>query len=87
MQYDHVLCLFSGDGQLQEEEIEAVMRACIHESGMELPESDIQALASALYEEAGGGYTNGNIGGDITLDQLKEVFAKHPGLMQNLTFR
>ena len=52
------LCLFSvlpdlpGDGRLQRREIESVMRACVLESGMELPESDVVALADALYDEA-----------------------------------
>ena len=45
---------FKGDGRLQRREIESVMRACVHESGMELPESDVAALADALYEEAQG---------------------------------
>ena len=51
-----------GDGRLQRGEMEAVMRACVHESGMELPESDVVALADALYEEAAG--RTGSAGGE-----------------------
>ncbi len=43
---------YIGDGRLQRREIECVMRACVQESGMELPESDVVALADALYVEA-----------------------------------
>ena len=58
------------------------MRECLRENGLELPESDIQALSFALYEEAIG---DGEDTGELSIDQLKEVFSKHEGLLENLT--
>lgn len=73
---------FAGDGVLQEEELEQIMRECLRENGMELAESDIQALSFALYEEAIG---DGQDTGELSIDQLKDVFSKHEGLLENLT--
>lgn len=81
--------MLAGDGYLQEHEIESVMRACITESGMEIPESDIQALTTVLYDEASNdtaaSTTKGRDG--INIDQLKRVFMRYPGLIENLNFR
>ena len=63
------------------------MRACVMDSHMELPESDVIALALAVYEEALYGCTKEDILEGITFKQLKKVFAKYPGLIENLTFR
>ncbi|XP_040567795.1 NADPH oxidase 5 [Lepeophtheirus salmonis] len=71
-----------GDGALQLEEIESIIRASLTESGMKLPESDIQALAFALYDEALG--EEGEDTGEITIDQLSTVFTKHEGLLEGL---
>ena len=52
---------------------------------MSLPESDIQALAWALIDEAleeGDQYADG-----INIDQLKNVLEKHEELVKNLTSR
>ncbi len=67
---------------LQEEELGKVMAECLQESGVELPESEVEALAFALYEEAIG---DGDDIGEISIDQLKDVLAKHEGLLENLT--
>jgi len=68
------------------------MRACAAESGMELPEGDVRALADVLYREAGGGA--GTAAEEVPMpfkgvgvNQLRDVFAAHPGLIENLTFR
>ena len=67
---------------LQEEELGKVMAECLSESGVELPESEVEALAFALYEEAIG---DGDDLGEISIDQLKDVLSKHEGLLENLT--
>ncbi|QQP50862.1 NADPH oxidase_ EFhand calcium binding domain 5, partial [Caligus rogercresseyi] len=71
-----------GDGFLQLEEIESIIRASLIESGMKLPESDIQALAFGLYDEALG--EDGEDTGEINIDQLTTVFANHEGLLEGL---
>jgi len=60
------------------------MRACIQESGMLLPETDVQDLAAALYEDALGKMIDS---GGINVDQLRNTFAKHPGLIDNMSVR
>lgn len=71
---------------LQEKELESVMRACMEESGMELPESDIQDMATALMEEAVED-EGGEVPDEIDIDQLKQVLMKHQGLLENLNLR
>ena len=44
--------LFPDDGLLSLDELEDVMRACLKESGMALPESDVKELAFALVQYA-----------------------------------
>ena len=39
---------------LQEEEVVKVMTECLKENGLKLPQSDVNKLASALYDEALG---------------------------------
>ena len=44
--------MFADDGLLSLDELEDVMRACLKESGMALPESDVKELAFALVQYA-----------------------------------
>ena len=74
-----------GDGMLQLDELEDVMRACLKESGMQLPETDVQELAFALIENALE--DNEEVTDEIGIDQLKTVLLKHEGLLENLTMR
>ena len=77
--------LFQGDGMIQEDELEDVLRACLQESGMTLPDSDIQALAWALIDEALEEEDENSE--EINIDQLRNVLVKHEGLVENLTIR
>jgi hypothetical protein len=79
---DFQSCFVTGDGMLQEEELERVMAECLRENGLRLPESDVQALSFALYEEALG---DSEDTGEINIDQLKDALAKHEGILENLT--
>ena len=54
---------------LQIEELERIMEECLRENGLRLPDSDVQDLSYALYEEALG---DGEDIGEISIDQLKE---------------
>jgi len=47
-----VIWLSAGDGRLSESELEQVMKECLDENGIELPESDLHALVGAIVEEA-----------------------------------
>ena len=52
---------------------------------MHLPEGEIQAMAWALIDEFLGedkDYTD-----EINIEQLRKVFIKHEGLVENLSFR
>ena len=71
-----------GDGLLQEVELVRIMAECLKENGMKIPESDIDELGAALYDEALGDEKDT---GSITIDQLTKVLAKHDGLLNNLT--
>ena len=64
---------------IQIDELEDVLRACLEESGMTLPESQVQELAFALFDDAldeDEEYT-----GEINIDQLSHVLCKHEGLV------
>ncbi len=72
---EKVLFLFrmydlDGDGVLTEAEVEAVIRASLHQSGLRLPDGDVLALTAALCDEAAEGREDG--GGEISIDQVRE---------------
>lgn len=68
---------------LQVEELQCIMEEALRENGLRLPASDVQDLTFALYEEALG--EQGVDNGEINIDQLKDVLAKHDGVLENLT--
>ena len=78
----HHFLNLAGDGLLQEVELVRIMAECLKENGMKIPESDIDELGAALYDEALGDEKDT---GSITIDQLTKVLAKHDGLLNNLT--
>ena len=57
------------------------------ESGMSLPDSDVQALAWALIDEALDDNEHDEYTDEINIDQLRNVLVKHEGLVENLTIR
>ena len=57
------------------------------ESGMSLPDSDVQALAWALIDEALDANEEDEYTDEINIDQLRNVLVKHEGLVENLTIR
>ena len=49
MPYSH---LISGDGLIQEKELQHVMRACMDENGMKFDEGEVDDLTRALFHDA-----------------------------------
>ena len=85
----------SENGVLSLEELEDVMRACLKESGMQLPESQVKELAFVLVQEAKDNWDededdfedeDDDLGGyfNINIDQFKRVMTSHEGLLDNL---
>lgn len=74
--------IFSGDGLIQQRELEHVMRACMEENGMKFSEEQIEDLTVAMFEDA-----DPNNRGTITYEALKNQLEKHGGLLENLTIR
>ena len=68
-----------GDGTIQKEELEQVMKACLDENGVCFDDSDLADLAQALFEDI----TDRSSG--ITLEAFKAQLKKQEGLMQNLS--
>ena len=54
---------------------------------MTLPDSDVQALAWALIDEALDANEEDEYTDEINIDQLRNVLVKHEGLVENLTIR
>ena len=54
---------------------------------MSLPDSDVQALAWALIDEALDANEDDEYTDEINIDQLRNVLVKHEGLVENLTIR
>ncbi|XP_038218084.1 NADPH oxidase 5 [Zerene cesonia] len=69
-----------GDGLIQHRELLHVMRACMHENGMQFSPRQLLELTAALFDDAGGGAR-----GAITCDDLRAQLARHPGLIDNLS--
>ena len=45
-----MMMIFSGDGLIQEAELQHVMRACMDENGMSFDEESVEELTRALYQ-------------------------------------
>ena len=71
--------MIKGDGIIQKEELERVMKACLDENGVCFDDSDLADLAQALFEAI----THKSSG--ITLEAFKAQLNKQEGLMQNLS--
>lgn len=80
---------FSGDGLIQEKELQHVMRACMDENGMKFDEGEVDELTRALFHDAtvvcSGTVNNSQNSCGITFDALKAQLTKHDGLLQNLS--
>lgn len=80
-----VLQLFfrlSGDGKIQQEELQHVIKACMEENDLQFSEDQIDDLTMALFEDA-----DSKQKGEITYEALKNQLEKHAGLLENLSIR
>uniref|UniRef100_A0A1B6DLA4 NAD(P)H oxidase (H(2)O(2)-forming) n=1 Tax=Clastoptera arizonana TaxID=38151 RepID=A0A1B6DLA4_9HEMI len=69
-----------GDGLIQHQELQHVMKACMEENGMQFSEEQIDDLTMALFEDADVASR-----GAITYEALKNQLEKHGGLLENLS--
>ena len=70
----------NGDGVIDQDELSEVLRACMLESGIQFAEEEVNNLAQVLYQDSVREGMNG-----ITVDDLKEQFQRHEGLLENLS--
>lgn len=89
-----------GDGLIQREELQHVMRACMDENGMKFSDTQIDDLTRAMFEDAdpdnkGGEDFNSHLNCmklmsgilAITYEALTNQLTKHGGLLENLSIR
>ncbi|KAM6304403.1 NADPH oxidase 5-like [Podargus strigoides] len=69
-----------GSGSVEPEELRVVLRGCLRESGIALPERRLADLALALFEAADKDHS-----GSITFEELREELEAFPEVMENLT--
>ena len=71
-----------GSGHIVFEELRTVLKSCMGESALQFSDDQLDELAQTLLEDADA--TNS---GSITFEELQNALNKHPGLVENLTFR
>ena len=71
-----------GNGHVDFEELRTVLKSCMGESALQFSDDQLDELTRALIEDADA--TNS---GSLTFEELQIALRKHPGLIENLTFR
>ncbi|XP_069766258.1 NADPH oxidase 5 [Narcine bancroftii] len=69
-----------GSGSIDPDELRTVLKSCLRESAISLPEEKLDDLTLALFESA-----DTDNSGTITFEELKEELEKFPEVMENLT--
>ena len=69
---------FTGDGLVMEEDLHAILTACILENNLVIDADELYELSKALFEDASGSKDF------ITLADLKAYLSKYDGLIDNL---
>uniref|UniRef100_A0A8D0H113 NADPH oxidase 5 n=1 Tax=Sphenodon punctatus TaxID=8508 RepID=A0A8D0H113_SPHPU len=67
-------------GSIELEELRTVLKSCLGESAISLPEEKLDDLTLALFESADADHS-----GSITFEELKEELERFPEVMENLT--
>ncbi|XP_061227071.1 NADPH oxidase 5 [Neopsephotus bourkii] len=70
----------AGSGSIDPDELRLVLRWCLRESAIALPEERLTDLTLALFEAADKDHS-----GSITFEELKEELERFPEVMENLT--
>lgn len=73
---------FPGSGSIDAEELRVVLRECLRESSMALPEERLGALSQALLQAA-----DRDRSGSITFPELREQLEAFPEILENLSIR
>ncbi|GAB0194294.1 NADPH oxidase 5 [Grus japonensis] len=71
-----------GSGSIDPDELRVVLRWCLRESAIALPEERLGDLTLALFEAADKDHS-----GSITFEELREELESFPDVMENLTIR
>ncbi|XP_006035482.1 NADPH oxidase 5 [Alligator sinensis] len=69
-----------GSGSIDPDELRTVLKSCLRESAISLPEEKLDDLTLALFESADKDHS-----GSITFEELKEELERFPEVMENLT--
>ncbi|KAM5178454.1 NADPH oxidase 5 isoform 1-T1 [Callospermophilus lateralis] len=70
----------TGSGSIDPDELRTVLRSCLRESAISLPEEKLDQLTLALFQSA-----DKDGSGAITFDELRDELQQFPGVMENLT--
>lgn len=74
--------LLTGSGSIDPDELRIVLKSCLRESAISLPEEKLDDLTLALFESA-----DKDNSGAITFEELKAELEAFPEVMENLTIR
>lgn len=77
-----VLTCHVGSGSIDPDELRTVLKSCLRESAISLPEEKLDDLTLALFESA-----DKDNSGSITFEELKAELETFPEVMENLTIR
>lgn len=72
----------AGSGSIDPDELRIVLKSCLRESAISLPEEKLDDLTLALFESA-----DKDKSGAITFEELKAELESFPEVMENLTIR
>uniref|UniRef100_A0A8C2I732 NADPH oxidase, EF-hand calcium binding domain 5 n=1 Tax=Cyprinus carpio TaxID=7962 RepID=A0A8C2I732_CYPCA len=75
-----VLTCHIGSGSIDPDELRTVLKSCLRESAISLPEEKLDDLTLALFESA-----DQDNSGSITFEELKAELENFPEVMENLT--
>uniref|UniRef100_A0AAR2LWU2 NADPH oxidase, EF-hand calcium binding domain 5 n=1 Tax=Pygocentrus nattereri TaxID=42514 RepID=A0AAR2LWU2_PYGNA len=80
----HMFCKpdATGSGSIDPDELRTVLKSCLRESAISLPEEKLDDLTLALFESA-----DKDNSGSITFEELKAELETFPEVMENLTIR
>ena len=88
-----IYCCFTDDGLIHLHDLKAVLKACTEENKMVYSDEQLDQLALALYEDAADSFIDGrdacinNADNGLEYEHIKAQLDKHPGLIDELSFR
>ena len=80
--WTRITIFLKGSGHILFEELRTVLKSCMGESALQFSDDQLDELTQTLLEDADA--TNS---GSITFEELQSALSRHPGLVENLTFR